>query len=129
MELFKIYIGQSDSNKNIFKIGYTQRTCWERCKSEDYTIFGAFQLELTFAEALFIESYLRLHFNAINETLTQLHLDYFVSSVTSRSWIYDQFARFCVEAAKLIEQSRTSVQTKQVMCAGEWFEEVIPWGY
>lgn len=127
-ELFKIYIGQSDSIEKMFKIGYTQQTCWERCKRENYTIFGAFQLELTFAEVLFIESYLRMRFTSINEALAQIRTDYFILNTTSKSWAYDQFSQFCVEAAKLIEQTRTDVQ-KEVLCAGEWFEEVAPYTY
>lgn len=82
----KIYIGivddDRDGNKLMrntvrLKIGYTDQTCWARCKKTDYQIFGARSLSLTDAETLFIESYVRLGFNAMTETQGQLRTDYF----------------------------------------------------
>lgn len=41
--MFKLYMGYFATNANeiIIKVGKTTKTCWSRCKNEDYIIFQA----------------------------------------------------------------------------------------
>lgn len=85
----KIYIGILDScsfqkenwetEEIILKIGSTEQTCWARCRKENYQIFAARDcFDITLAETLFIESYVRMAFNEMLEVENRLKTDYFV---------------------------------------------------
>lgn len=84
----KIYIGSVDYCEDspsrwddflVYKIGSTNQTCYARCKNSDYTIFAAADYpDITDAEMLFVEGYVRMSFNEMAEVKRQIKMDYFL---------------------------------------------------
>lgn len=148
---FKIYIGEHDDNSRILKIGYTEHTCWYRCKNTDYHIFAAAGLLISHAEALFIESYVRLAFNAMDEVDSRFRQDYFIMkkdlcqlasspnqilpkchSIQNddfTSWGADWLFTFIGEAVEIINRKRDFTNTPHVECIGQWEDYVSPYSY
>ena len=138
----KIYIGESDYDSRELKIGYTEQTCWARCKKSDYTIFAAAELPITFSEALFIESYVRLAFNAMTEVQTQIRTDYFLLSDEFilgmpnggiandlHDWGYYWLIQFVGEAAEIINKKRAFSHTASIPLIRKHFGFVCPYSY
>lgn len=125
----KIYIGKAFSipSSTIFKIGFTNRTCYKRCRTADYTIFGAVELPITPAEGLFVESYVRLGFNAMTEVKKQIRNDYFLlqkkfamyypngTKVKDlKKWGYSWLLQFVSEAIEIINEKRSYSNTSLI---------------
>lgn len=152
----KIYIGDKDYDTNIQKIGFTEQTCWARCKHSDYTIYGAFGFEapVSDSEKLFLESYLRMSFNSMKEVEAQIKTDYFLVNLDPtilkvfpdmehvavpkkndpnpwREWSFSWFEVFVKEAIKIINFKRTYTNTKPITENDYWviFDEVRPYYY
>lgn len=138
----KVYIGEADHNARELKIGYTEQTCWARCKKSDYTIFAAIELPITSAETLFVESYVRLAFNAMTEIKQQIRTDYFLLQdsfplrVPSGAieedlmmWGYWWLRQFVEEAVEIINRKRAFSQTDPVPCLYYHLGYVSPYTY
>ena len=134
-----VYFGFSDTNPNIVKIGYTERTCWTRCKGADYTIYGAANFDgmLSKAEILFFESYLRMCFNAMAEVKQQLKTDYFVLYPFSKfkdfneeiAFVDKWFFTFVNEAIEILNKKRAFTYTPAIESFSKFHGRVMPYSY
>ena len=138
----KIYIGEADCNARELKIGFTEQTCWARCKKSDYTIFAAIELPITSAETLFVESYVRLAFNAMTEIKQQIRTDYFLleddfplyipnGTVEDdlMGWGYWWLKQFVEEAVEIINKKRAFSQTEPIPFLRYHLGYVAPYTY
>lgn len=58
-----IYLGQERGKRRVYKVGQTRQTCHARCKSADFHIGMAFELNIDSVETLkSVEDEILLHF-------------------------------------------------------------------
>lgn len=75
-DLKNIYFSDKCERPELCKIGFTEQTCFTRCRNADYTITHAFEdANLTRADLQFIEAWIRCQFKKKYE---QIGDDYFV---------------------------------------------------
>lgn len=92
-----IYLGITETG--IYKIGYTERTCWARCKTSDYIIFSAMESDQwTLEDLILIEGYVRKAFAEIGE---RYKTDYFFID-KKRAEVEDYFRYKVAEIIKFI---------------------------
>ena len=140
----KIYIGEQDERPlEVLKIGYTEKTCYSRCSHDDYTIFSAVEMALHFEEKLFVESYVRLGFNAMLETKQPIRQDYFLLQDVSfplvmpnkeiaedlTEWGNAWLNQFVFEAIEIINTKRRFSNTSPVEIGDKHFGYVRPYSY
>lgn len=133
MSTQKIYIGRCP-NTQIYKIGLTEQTCWARCKNTDYTIFAAgdFGWQLKSDELLFLESYVRMCFNAMTEIKGQIRTDYFLihpNTAVNEQWLTQWLFTFLDEGRAILNNKRTFSNTPPIGMVGKCVGYVYPYSY
>ena len=130
----KIYIGKAE-HPNVYKIGFTEQTCWARCKKADYHIFAAGDfIDIDNSEMLFLESYVRMCFNQMAEVDYQLRADYFhispaFQTTITEEWLQKWLFTFLEEGRIILNQKRKYTQTPFIERVYKHIGYVYPYSY
>lgn len=120
--IFKVYVGTHDDYADQMKIGFTEQTCWARCKDENYHIFAARAFvdeTLKMGEKLFLESYVRMSFQEMSEVKHGVRTDYLMldrSRITEtlEEWGAKWLFIFLFEAVEILNAKRDFTNTPHI---------------
>ena len=134
MSTQKIYIGRCTTDTLTYKIGLTKQTCWARCKNTDYSIFAAgdFGWQLKASELEFLESYVRMCFNAMTEVQYQVKTDYFTikpNQTIDEQWMTEWLFTFLDEGRAILNTKRAFSNTPSIKMNGKYIGYVMPYFY